>query len=309
MNRATRLASGLAVLGSLTLGTLTLAQPAGADIRPDGDSGVTVYGLTTDDRIVTFSSDNPRLITNDVFVSGFQNPDEDLIGLDRRPADGRLWGVTQRSDGTRAYTIDPSTGVPSFVAMLVTAPTISNPNRTPIVLSGSEFGVDFNPVADALRIVSDAGQNLRMIPSARTGADGTPLLPGDTFTDLMLNENDVVQTGISAAAYTNNDNDPATATTSLMDIDTEDERLVTQNPPNDGDLTLPLPLTVLGRPARSTVSAGFDIQTVGTDNLGYASLMQEGGRGLTRLFSVNLATGELAKLGVIGQPWVRDIAL
>ena len=41
---------------------------------------------------------------------------------------------------------------------------------TPIVLSGSEFGVDFNPAADALRIVSNTGQNLRALPSDRVAA-------------------------------------------------------------------------------------------------------------------------------------------
>jgi hypothetical protein len=30
------------------------------------------------------------------------------------------------------------------------------------VLTGTQFGVDFNPVPDALRIVSDADQNLRI---------------------------------------------------------------------------------------------------------------------------------------------------
>ncbi len=33
------------------------------------------------------------------------------------------------------------------------------PSRT---LSGTEFGIDFNPLADRLRVVSDTGQNLRI---------------------------------------------------------------------------------------------------------------------------------------------------
>ena len=38
-------------------------------------------------------------------------------------------------------------------------------------LTGSQFGVDFNPVADRLRVISDSGLNLRI--NADTGATTT----------------------------------------------------------------------------------------------------------------------------------------
>ncbi len=66
-------------------------------------------------------------------------------------------------------------------------------------LSGTTFGVDFNPAADRLRIVSDAGQNLRhnVNPNGVTLADGTLNYTAGT-----------PASGIVAAAYTNNDLQP-----------------------------------------------------------------------------------------------------
>ena len=102
------------------------------------------------------------------------------------------------------YALDPESGQATFVATLVAAGT-----TTPITLQGTRFGFDFNP-ADALRIVSDTGQSLRAVPSSR--ADG-PV--GTTFTDGTLNAAGTTATGISGGAYTNNDNDAATANDAL----------------------------------------------------------------------------------------------
>ena len=57
-----------------------------------------------------------------------------------------LYGV---GNGGGVYSIDPATAQASFVSQLSVA------------LDGTSFGVDFNPAAGRLRIVSDAGQNLR----------------------------------------------------------------------------------------------------------------------------------------------------
>jgi hypothetical protein len=50
----------------------------------------------------------------------------------------------------------------SAVATLVTRLTVG--------LDDTRFGIDFNPAANALRIVSDTGQNLRHLSPACTGS-------------------------------------------------------------------------------------------------------------------------------------------
>ncbi len=88
-------------------------------------------------------------------------------------------------------------------------------------LNGTNFGVDFNPVADRLRVVSDARQNLRI--NVATGA---------VTTDGNL---DFVAPDVVAAAYTQSFARPAS--TRLLAIDAATGTVQLQNPPNDGVLT------------------------------------------------------------------------
>jgi Domain of unknown function (DUF4394) len=227
---------------------------------------------------------------------------ESLIGIDRRPADGMLYAVAQSRSGANLYTVDPSSGRASLVAPLVAAPTATAPRGGPVVLNGDEFGFDFNPAADALRIVSDTGQNLRVIPSNRVGPGGVQLLTGDTFTDGNLNRAGVVATGVTAVAYLNNDNDPATPTT-LFDIDSNRDELYMQNPPNDGTLVL---VGQLG--LRTQSLAGFDIVTQNGMNTAYAALSRGDRRdSVTRIVQVDPNTGFIRLLGRVDGA-LRDIA-
>lgn len=89
-----------------------------------------------------------------------------------------------------------------------------------IPLSGADFGVDFNPAANALRVLGDGGQNLRQ-PFATTGdapmgatvADGTLTYPAVGTTPAATTG------GVTATAYTTNDLSANTATT-LFGVDT-----------------------------------------------------------------------------------------
>ena len=270
---------------------LSLALPASA--ASARQPGTNLYGLTATNRIVTVNTAFPVFATNNVAVSGLA-AGEQLIGIDRRPKTGVVYGVGKLGTAGRLYTVDPATGAATFVAILVAAPTATSGRGGPIALSGSEFGFDFNPMADALRIVSDTGQNLRVIPSDRTPATGPALLTGDTFTDGALNADATPATGVSAAAYTNN---VAGATsTVLYDIDTRRDVLVTQAPPNAGTLVT---VGSLRFPAGSV--AGFDIVTTGGVDAGVAALTIPGSP-FTFLADVNLTTGQAKITGVAAFP-------
>ncbi|MGH9119893.1 MAG: DUF4394 domain-containing protein [Acidimicrobiales bacterium] len=287
------------VVAGVALGLFALGQPAGAQ-----SSGQTLYGLTTNDKIVTFSTDDPDDIQSSVRVTGIGSR-ESLIGIDRRPLTGDLFAVARSRSGVNLYIVNPSSGRATLVAPLVSAPTATNPNRTPVMLNGTEFGFDFNPAADELRIVGDNGQNLRVIPSPRVGPGGVMLQTGDTFTDGMINNVTGRVSGVTAVAYLNNDNDPATPTT-LFDINSGVDTLSIQNPPNDGTLVAVGPL---GRSTRPR--AGFDIVTQNGTNTAYAALSQRGRRGgqVSRLVVVDTNTGFTWDLGVVGtNDSLRDIA-
>ncbi len=267
-----------------------------ASVPARAGHAVTVYGLLDGNRVIAFSADRPDRVLADAVIPIAAG--SELVGIDRRPADAAIYGVARRPDGTAAlYTIDPVGGTAGFVAALTAAPTTTNPGGEQIVLSGTRFGFDFNPAADALRIISDSGQNLRVIPSARTIA-GVAVPAGATFVDGFLNRAGQPATGVTAAAYINNDTNPATGT-ALYDLDTNLDQLVLQNPPNSGTL---VPVGDLSRDTTSV--SGFDIVTVGDDgttggDTGYAAITQEHGRPITRLVLVDLASGRTSNLGAL----------
>src|SRR5688500_14980587 len=99
---------------------------------------------------------------------------------------------------------------------------VTKVSQLSVPLYGTRFGVDFNPAADRLRVISDAGQNLRHnLNDGTTVADATLTTPPATGP----------AKGVTAAAYTNNDLDARTATT-LFDINTVADQVVIQSPAN-----------------------------------------------------------------------------
>ncbi len=247
------------------------APPAAA--RP---KGIEVVGLTDQGRLVKFRTASIDKIRSSARVKGLKN-DNWLIGIDYRVQNRLLYGVGDRGG---IYTI--STGTNFGRATKVSQLTVP--------LAGQNFGVDFNPAANRLRVISDTGQNLRHnlddpvgTPAAGTTAtDGTLAYPGVP----PAPPNTAVQ--VTAAAYTNNDLDPNTATT-LYDIDTMLDQVVIQSPANAGLLAPTGKLTV-----DASQWAGFDIYMQGTGNRGLAVLNITG---RSRLYDIGLTTGKATRLG------------
>src|SRR5215204_2232948 len=92
-------------------------------------NAATLYGVTTGNSLMRFDSATPGTVTTVGAITGLQGG-ENVLGIDFRPATGQLFALGSNS---RLYTIDKTTGAATFVATLSTA------------LSGTEFGVDFNP--------------------------------------------------------------------------------------------------------------------------------------------------------------------
>jgi hypothetical protein len=252
-------------LGALTAvcATLGLAAPAQAE---------RIFGLTSTNALVTFDSAAPSFAGMAMAISGLSAADERILGIDLRASDNALYGLGSAGN---IYTLNASTGAATLVATLAADPTdISNPFTA---LSGTSFGMDFNPVVDRLRITSNAGQNLRI-----------NVATGGVTTDGALNG---ATMGISASAYTNNDTDPATGT-ALYGINGMTGMLYTQAPPNDGTQTAVGSLGVLA----SNV-AGFDIS--GITGIGYAALTNPD-TAQSSLYTVNLTTGAATLLGAFG---------
>ncbi len=278
------------VLAGISLAALA-AVPAQADWFKDRtecgshrrhDRDLDVVGLTAGGRLVCFEDDDPRDTDRIGRVRGLQT-DTKLVGIDFRPATGDLYGL---GDAGGIYVVDPSSARATLRS------------RLNVALEGTQFGVDFNPTVDRLRIVSDTGKNLRANVD-----DGT------TTTDAPLNYlgpppvNPAL--GVTGVAYTNNDADTNTATT-LFDIDTSLDQVAIQAPPNAGTLNATGKLLV-----DTTSPVGFDIYSTlsssGTtvDNDAFASLTTASG---SAFYTVDPLTGTARKVGSFRVPIV-DIAI
>lgn len=218
---------------------------------------------------------------------------EELVGMDFRPRDGKLYlvgrnGATAESGGA-VYVIGTLAETGSLAATTVSQ-LIADPAdlTTPFagLADGVSYGVDFNPQANALRLVGSNGSNLR-IPFGGAGAIPAQLV---VVTDTNLVLGGVAKTGVSAAAYTNNV-DLAASTSLLVMSGLE---LFTQAPPNDGVLTLAGALS-LDNVAFSASSIHFDILSTAGTNAGFV-FAQESGSDDVLLGTVNLATGALSAI-------------
>lgn len=259
-----------------------------------------VFLLTDSNQLASINRDAPSQLRTSTTLSGFMTSGEVAIGMDFRPFNGSLYVVTKDASNVgRVYTANTSTGSLTFIAML-TADTAGDPNNlagTPTQqspqytsLNGTNFGVDFNPAADALRVVSDTGQNLRIfLDDDRRGKTAGLTITDGTLTGLPAGFN------TTGAAYTNSFD--GTSTTRLFDIDTVNDRLVLQNA-NDGIVSDVAPLGI-----DATAGNGFDIDP--ETNVGYALLTVGSSKGLytiripdAREFAGGaLATSVATKLG------------
>jgi hypothetical protein len=252
--------------------TLSAALIAGLLLSASTARAALVYALTDENDLLAFDSATPEDLIDAGAILGLEG--QDLIGIDIRPATGQLYGVGNLGG---IYTINPATKFATFVAN-VSAPLV-----------GSRFGVDFNPVVDRLRIVSDLEQNLRVnvatgvavVDSLLQYGPGQPGATGD-------NPN------VVGSAYTNSFGTPASTTLYGIDVRTSEDRLVTHFPPNAGTLTVVGPLGI-----NASSLQGFDILSDGVNNTGFAAMQMTTG-GVSQLYSINLASGVATLVGDIG---------
>ena len=253
-------------IAGLTLALLmtTAAMPA---------SAATIAALQ-DGKSIAWIDTEKKAVTGGVALAGGAT----LIGIDVRPADGKLYGVTP--DGAIVI-VDPMTGKWDKKSQLS--------EKLP---AGATFTVDFNPVADRMRLMASNGTNLRVnVDDGKAVVDGTlKYAPADKSKDMTPR--------VSAGAYTNSF--AGTKETALYDIDLAANALVKQAPPNDGLLNTVAPISV-----KLDGPVALDIWSDGKG--GNAAWLLAGGA----LHELDLASGAVKPLGAIkgltGKTW--DMAI
>ena len=249
------------MFGKMKVLALTGALAATTFAATGAQAAGWIVGLVDGKSIVTIDPAS-RKVASKVEVKG-AGP---LTGIDVRPADGMLYGVA--ADGT-IYTIDIKSGQATMKSKM-----------SETLKPGVTATVDFNPVADRLRVMGSDGTSLRVnVDDGKATVDGShKYKEGDA--------NAGKTPKVVAGAYTNSSK--GTKATALYNIDAATGALVTQAPPNDGVLNT---VGSLGMPVSGPVA--FNIVSSGEDK--NDAWLVAGGA----LYAIDLKTGKAAMVGKI----------
>ena len=150
-------------------------------------------------------------------------------GIDFRPSSSTLYAIDVGPNTVQLYTINILTGAPTAVGAGFNS---TGPGYD--LTTSSNFGFDFNPKtlqgdgSMRIRLVNTSNQNLRLNSSTGLVANvDTPLVIPPAQSPF-----------VDAVAYINNKAEGAGPATTLFDMDSRNDSLYTQAPPNDGTLNL-----------------------------------------------------------------------
>ncbi len=248
MNASSLLALRAAlVFGSAGLATTAYAAPA-----------VGLVGGTT---LVMFDTESLE-VSGTMEVTGVDG----LAGIDVRPADKMLYGVSLSGE---IVTIEIASGAATVKSTL-----------SEMLPSFEGAIVDFNPMADRLRLMATDGTNHRVnVDDGMVTVDGSL-----AFEEADMHAGETP--AIVAAAYINSIGKPEA--TAMYDIDSTIVALIQQTSPNDGTLAAVGKLGIDG-----TDNYAFDISA--TEDLTNTAYLVAG----TTLYTVDLQSGAATEVGDI----------
>ena len=228
-----------------------------------GANAAVIYGVDQNNTLVTFDSASPGTFLSSTAITGL-NTNTSLNAIDFRPLNNALYGI---SADKIVYTINTLTGAATAVSGV-------------LAIAGSDFGFDFNPTVDRLRIVSNTNQNYVFNPN-----DGTLAAPATNVAYPAGDPNTATTNiDVTALAYQSALFGQPTTASQLYAIDTANDILARQAN-SAGTLTTVGALGVDLGPHTS-----FDI--LGSDAFAFNG---------STLYSVNLGTGALTSVGTTGR--------
>ena len=281
----------LSSLKSLSLAALALASlSACTTITPEPEGAARAekaVAVTASNKLLKFNAGQPGRILKTLTITGLQ-AGETVLGIDYRVSKDQLYAL---GSSGRLYTLNEDTAAASVVG----APFA-------VKLDGTQFGFDFNPTVDRIRVVSNTGQNLRLHPDTGAVVDGNATLEGlqtdGKLTYAAGDKNLGKSPAAVGAAYSYNKADTKITTNFALDAATG--TLVTQGSregvlpavsPNTGQLftigSLGLPFT----------NASFDIQAL--SDVAFAALSSDNST-TSRWVTIDLKTGAAKSLGIVG---------
>ena len=119
--------------------------------------------VTTSHQLISFNAATPAKLLWKRPLTGLQ-AGEVILGIDYRQKNDTLYAL---GSSGRLYTVDTDSGALAQVGAPFAVP-----------LQGTEFGFDFNPTVDRIRVASSTGQNLRLHPDTGAVVDSNADMAG-----------------------------------------------------------------------------------------------------------------------------------
>jgi hypothetical protein len=251
-----------------------------------------VVAVTASLHLVRFNAGQPQIVRDRRPLRGLR-PGETVLGIDYRVARGELYALGALGTSAQLYRIDVGSAAASPVGSGFTLPS-----------TAPEWGFDFNPTVDRIRVVNSQGLNLRLHPDTGTVVDADAQTPGLQL-DSALTDAQGRPAGLVAAGYSYNArNDKITTNYAL---DGAAGTLVHQGSlegvtpavsPNTGRL-----FTVGTLGTGPFTHATLDLSDV--SNAAYASVRNVG-EAVSRWYRIDLTTGQARLIGRVqaGEPLV-----
>jgi hypothetical protein len=266
-----------------------------------------IYGITTATNgqfvganLVNFDSANPGAVSVVAPLSGAL-PNHAVRSIDFRPNGGALYAISTDTTSlatAQVYTVNPSTGV-------------LTPQGGTFTLTGntnSGVMIDFNPVADRLRIttIGSTNNNYRWNPVTNA------FVQQDTnFAFPAAGDPNSGQTNINVTGTAYSNNVPGATSTTLYGWEYQRDTLLTigsvggsPNSPNSGILS-----TVFTPGTFRTTLANIGMDISGNTGICYVSHDDPNTGAPHSLFTLDLATGTQTSLGTFGSTLIADVAV
>lgn len=257
-----------ATTGTATFAGLVLAGDVVVDIAVERRAirELEAFALTSANELVEFASTNPAETANPVAITGLI-AGEAALAIAHRPATGMLIVVT---DLGNVYEVDAQTGAAALVSVTGTAVT------------GTEVGLDVDPVQDTARIMTSTGLHLTV--DLATSVVASLALPAYEIGDV----NEAVLASVSGVAF--NSSVAGASQSTLFGADAAADAFV-RAAANDGSL-------------QTLFSFGFDAQSVidldiegGTEAA--FLLARRAGESASTFFKVDLESMTVVEVGTI----------
>ncbi|TDP63500.1 DUF4394 domain-containing protein [Roseateles toxinivorans] len=276
----------LSALSLATVATVSLLAACATPETMGPPAKEMIYAVTSSNKLIQFNAGQPQKLLSSKALTGL-TAQERLLGIDYRVARGQLFALGASGQLYRINTADGSVSA------------IGTPSALPKD-GATEWGFDFNPTVDRIRVVNDAGFNLRLHPDTGAIVDGNVDQPGVQFDGKLAYDAADTNAGkapaVVAAGYTYNKTNDKITTNYALD---GKQGLLVHQGTREGVMPAVSPNTGRLYTVGSLGLGSFERATLDISDLSNAAYTAISSGAKSSWYRIDLATGKATLIGTV----------